>query len=92
LKKGENENHRQTIHIKLSCQNHRFDVFKEVGMQAGYRMGNTPVGNEVARVKRKVEPGTKKVGNTKITLRTNAAGEKEVAEIQVAGESFKHLL
>jgi hypothetical protein len=32
------------------------------------------------------------MSNTKITLRTNAAGEKEVAEIQVAGERFKHLL
>jgi hypothetical protein len=67
-------------------------VFKEVGMQAGYRHGNTPVGKEVARVKCTVEPVTKKVGNTKITLRTNAAGEKEVAEVQVAGEAFKHLL
>jgi hypothetical protein len=67
-------------------------VFKEVGMQAGYRHGNTPVGKEVARVQCTVEPITKKVSNTKITLRTNAAGQKEVAEVQVAGESFKHLL
>lgn len=67
-------------------------VFKEVGMQAGYKMGNTPVGKEVARIKRKVEPVTKAVNNTKITLRTNAAGEKEIAEVQVAGEKFKHLI
>jgi hypothetical protein len=67
-------------------------VFKEVGMQAGYRHGNTPVGKEVARAQCKVEPVTKKAGNTKITLRTNAAGEKEVAEILVAGETFKHIL
>lgn len=61
-------------------------VFKEVGMQAGYKMGNTPVGKDVARLKCKVEPVTKAVSSTQITLRTNAAGEKEVAEVQVAGE------
>lgn len=67
-------------------------IFKEMGMVAGYKHSNTPVGKEVARVKCKVEPVTKSVNNTKITLRTNAAGEKEIAEIQVAGEAFKHLL
>jgi hypothetical protein len=67
-------------------------IFKEMEMPAGYKMGNTPVGKEVARIKCKVEPVTKKVSNTKITLRTNAAGEKEIAEVQVAGEAFKHLL
>ncbi len=67
-------------------------VFNEVGMTAGYKMGNTPLGKEVARIKCKVEPVTKKVSNTQITLRTNAAGEKEIAEVQVAGEAFKHLI
>jgi hypothetical protein len=67
-------------------------IFKEMEMPAGYKMGNTPVGKEVARIKCKVEPVTKKVSNTRITLRTNAAGEKEIAEVQVAGEAFKHLL
>jgi hypothetical protein len=67
-------------------------VFKEVGMQAGYKHGNTPVGKEVARVKCTIEPISKKVSNTKITLRTNARGEREVAEVEVAGEAFRHLL
>lgn len=67
-------------------------IFKEMSMQAGYKMGNTPVGKEVARIKCKIEPVTTKVNNTKITLRTNASGEKEIAEVQVAGEAFKHLL
>jgi hypothetical protein len=67
-------------------------IFKEMGMPAGYKMGNTPAGKEVARIKCKIEPVTKKVNNTKITVRTNAAGEKEIAEVQVAGEAFKHLL
>jgi hypothetical protein len=67
-------------------------IFKEMGMAAGYKMGNTPTGKEVARIKCKVEPITKAENNTKITLRTNAAGEKEIAEVQIAGEKFKHLL
>ncbi|HZS10498.1 MAG TPA: hypothetical protein VFD58_37060 [Blastocatellia bacterium] len=66
-------------------------IFKEVGMAAGYKMGNTPVGKEVARVRCNVEPVAKAATNTKVTLRKNAAGEKEVAEVQVAGEAFKHL-
>ena len=68
-------------------------IFKGMEMPAGYRHGNTPVAKEAAaRIKCKVEPVDKKVNNTKITLRTNAAGEKEIAEVQVAGEAFKHLL
>ena len=67
-------------------------VFKEVGMQAGYKHGNTPVGKEVARVKCTVEPVNKSVNNTKITLRTTAAGEKVMEEVQVAGEMFIHKL
>lgn len=67
-------------------------IFKEMAMAAGYKMGNTPVGKEVVRIKCKIEPVTKAVNNTKITLRTNAKGEKEVADIQVAGEAVKHLL
>jgi hypothetical protein len=69
-----------------------FITFKEVTMPAGYRHGNTPVAKETsARIKCRVEPVDKKVRNTKITLRTNAAGEKEVAEVQVAAEAFKHV-
>jgi hypothetical protein len=67
-------------------------VFREMSMAAGYRMGNTPVAKEAARVKCRVEPVTKKVSNTKITLRTNDKGEKEIATVQVAGEAFKHLI
>jgi hypothetical protein len=67
-------------------------IFREVSMGAGYRMGSTWEGKEVARVKCKIEPADKQVSKTKIYLRTNAAGEKEIAEVQVAGESVKHLL
>jgi hypothetical protein len=67
-------------------------IFKEMEMPAGYRHGNTPVSSEpAARVKCQVVPADKKVSNTAIVLRTNAAGEKEIAEVQVAGEAFKHL-
>jgi hypothetical protein len=67
-------------------------AFKAMEMPAGYRHGNTPVSAEpAARVKCRIEPVAKKAGNTEIVLRTNAAGEKEIAEVQVAGEAFKHL-
>src|SRR5215813_1873300 len=69
-----------------------FVTFKQVGMPAGYRHGNTPVAKEAAaRIKCRVEPVDSKARTTKITLRTNAAGEKEVAEVQVSGEAFKHI-
>ena len=68
-------------------------IFNRMEMPAGYRHSNTPTAKEeAARVKCTVEPVAKKVRNTTIVLRTNAAGEKELAEAQVAGEAFKHLL
>ena len=70
-----------------------FVSFKAVQMPAGYRHSNTPVAREAsARIACKVEALDKKPGRTTIALRTNAAGEKEVAEVQIAGESFKHVL
>ena len=70
-----------------------FISFKPVAMPAGYRHGNTEVAKEAAaRIKCTVEPLDKKAGRTALKLRTNAAGEKEVAEVQIAGESFKHVL
>lgn len=69
-----------------------FLEFKPVSMPAGYRHSNTQVAKEAsARIKCTVAPLDKKVSKTALTLRTNAAGEKEVAEVQVAGESFKHV-
>ena len=68
-------------------------TFKQMEMPAGYRHGNTSVAEQpAARVKCKVEQAEKKVSNTVITLRTNPLGEKEIAEVQIAGEAFKHLL
>ena len=70
-----------------------FISFKTMGMPAGYRHSNTPVAAEAsARIKCNVEAVDKKVSRTAITLRTNAAGEKEVAAVQIAGELFKHVL
>jgi len=68
-------------------------TFKEVVMPAGYRHGNTQVKKEAAaRITCTVEPLEKKVRKTAVSLRNNAAGEKEVAEVQIAGEAFKHVL
>jgi hypothetical protein len=70
-----------------------FVSFKAVQMPAGYRHGNTRVAREAsARIECRVEPVDKKVSRTTITLRTNAAGEKEIGEVLIAGESFKHVL
>lgn len=70
-----------------------FITFKEVHMPAGYRHSNTPVDKEAsAQIKCKVEPLEGKVKKTVVSLRTNAAGEREVAEVQIAGEMFKHVL
>lgn len=66
-------------------------VFKEVSMPAGYKMGGTWVGKEVARLNCKVEATDKSVSNTKVYLRTNASGEKEIEKIQVAGEKVFHI-
>ena len=66
-------------------------TFKEVQMQAGYRHGNTWVSKVVAvGLACKIEPA-EKVNNTKVTLRPGAAGTKEIAEVQIAGEAFKHV-
>ena len=68
-------------------------TFKEMQMPAGYRHSNTPVDKTAAaRIACKVEPLEKKAGKTAVTLRANAAGEKEVADVQIAGEAFKHVL
>jgi len=68
-------------------------TFKEVQMPAGYRHSNTPVNqNAAARIPCKVEPLEKKAGKTAVSLRTNPSGEKEVADVQIAGEAFKHVL
>ena len=70
-----------------------FITFKEVQMPAGYRHGGTRVDKEAAaRIKCKVEPLEKKTGKTVVSLRTNSRGEKEVSEVQIAGEAFKHVL
>lgn len=67
-------------------------IFKPVRMPAGYRHSNTlRAGAAAARVKCAVEPADKKFRSTKITLRTNADGETEIADLQIAGEFFKHL-
>ena len=68
-------------------------TFKEMQMPAGYRHSNTPVNeNASARIPCRVEPLEKKAGKTAVSLRTNPSGEKEVADVQIAGEAFKHLL
>ena len=72
-------------------------VFKKVTMEASGRIANPmpgkdAAGEEVARIKCRVEPTGKKWSDTKVILRNSAAGGQEIAEVQVAGEAFKHLM
>jgi hypothetical protein len=66
-------------------------VFKPVTMPAGYREYGMVEGREIVRLKCRVEPVANSVNNTKITLGRNAAGERTIEEIQVAGEKVKHI-
>jgi hypothetical protein len=67
-------------------------IFRTVEM--GYRgnMGNQKLGAEVARVKCSVETVDKKIGNTRILTRKNAAGEREAFEVWIRGEKVRHIL
>ena len=67
-------------------------IFRSVEMGFNNNMGNQKLGAEVARVKCAGEAVTKKVGSTKVLIRKNAAGEREVFEVWIRGEKFKHIL
>jgi hypothetical protein len=65
-------------------------VFKPVTMPAGYKEYHMVEGREVVRLKCRVSPVDKSVNNTKVKLGRNAAGERVIEEIQIAGEKVKH--
>ena len=67
-------------------------IFRAVEMGFNNNMGNQKLGAEVARVKCAVEAVTEKVVSTKVLIRKNAAGEREVFEVWIRGEKFKHIL
>ena len=67
-------------------------VFKSVTLRAGYQEGFMWEGKEVVRVECRVEPVTKSVSNTKVSFGKNAAGERVIEEIHIAGEKVKHVL
>ena len=67
-------------------------ILKEIPSGQGFRGGNTIPGKEVARLMCDYAPSAKEWKNTTIMLRTNDKGEKEVAEIHVAGEKFIHTI
>ena len=65
-------------------------VFKPVTMPSGFKEYQMIEGREVVRLKCRVSPVEKSVRNTKIKLGRNAAGERVIEEIQIAGEKVKH--
>ena len=81
----------QVQHVEEGSDHHII-VLREIPLGQSFRGGNTIPGKEVARLHCKVEPSEKKWNNTRVMLRTNDKGEKEIAEIHVAGEKFVHKL
>ena len=65
-------------------------VFKPVTMPSGFKEYQMTEGREVVRLKCRVSPVDKSVRNTEIKLGRNAAGERVIEEIQIAGEKVKH--
>ncbi len=64
--------------------------FQSVTMPAGYKEYRMNEDREVARLKCTVEPVDKSVRNTRVKLGRNAAGERVIEEIQIAGEHIKY--
>lgn len=67
-------------------------VFKSVTLGAGYREGSMAEEQEVVRLECRVEPTEKSISNTKAIFRRNSEGKKSIQEIQIAGETVKHIL
>lgn len=65
-------------------------TFRKLGIFARHRDSKKLV-LPTARVKCELGEAVTKVPKTTVTLRTNAAGEKEIAEVQIAGEAYKHV-
>ena len=67
-------------------------VFTSVTLGAGYREGSMAEGQEVVRLECLIKPTAKSTSNTKVIFGRNARGEKTIQEIQIAGETVKHIL
>jgi hypothetical protein len=79
-------------HVKhVMDGNKHLIVFKPVTMPAGkgFPMWEE---KEVVRLECQVEPVEKSTSNTKVRFGRNAAGERVIEEIQIAGEKFRHVL
>ena len=65
-------------------------VFRIIRM--GYRdnMGNETLGEEVARVKCRIEPVAQPWKHTKLHVERNNSGQRVVTEVQIAGEEVLH--
>jgi hypothetical protein len=67
-------------------------VFKSVALPAGYKEFSMFEGKEVARLECRVEPATRVVRNTKVRFGKDPGGQAVILEIQIAGETVKHIL
>lgn len=78
----------QVQHIKESDND--LIVFRIIRM--GYRdnMGNEQLGEEVARVKCRIEPVGQRWKHTKLRLERNSSNQRVVRAVQIAGEAVLH--
>ncbi len=67
-------------------------VFRTIKMGYKSNMGNQALGQEVARVKCRIEPVGQRWKHTKLHLERSGSGEKVVREVQIAGEDVLHKL
>ena len=65
-------------------------IFRIIRM--GYRdnMGNEQLGEEVARVKCRIEPVGQRWKHTKLRLERNSSNQRVVRAVQIAGEAVLH--
>lgn len=64
----------------------------QMGIFARYKRSNKlPMKAPAASLKCRLGDAAAKMAKTTVTLTTNAAGQKEIAELQIAGEAFKHV-
>ena len=68
-------------------------VFRKMSFIARHKPGKNVLlfKQPSARVRCALGDAAVRVSKTAVTLRTNAAGEKEIADLQIAGEAFKHV-
>ena len=78
----------QVQHVKESDND--LIVFRIIRMGFRDNMGNEQLGEEVARVKCRIEPVGQRWKHTKLHLERNSSNQRVVRAVQIAGEAVLH--